>query len=180
MRPVDLVYRFYQGEWMTRLCGRGWASFFRGGLTPVCNPAAAILSESKRLPLLWDRLGVSCSTWREILPVTKTAMVAITQPAKAWVIKGAYSNTGDAVFARSWKGSAYATALAKAVIHPCSWLAQEQFEPIYLATPVGPAHICIGVYVIESQVCGIYARLTSKELIDYRALDTAVLIKNRI
>lgn len=36
---VDAVFRFYQGEWLAGLPSRlGWSYFFRGGVTPVCNP----------------------------------------------------------------------------------------------------------------------------------------------
>ena len=74
--PVGVIFRFYQGEWMTRVAGENWQSLFRGGLTPVCNPAAAVLSESKRLPLLWDELAVPVPTWSRLLPPVRAPQPA--------------------------------------------------------------------------------------------------------
>src|SRR5271157_1311363 len=70
-RPLDALVRFYQGEWLGRRSGRhGFAEFFRGGRTPVCNPGTALMIESKRFPLVWDRLGLDLPTWRTLLPPT--------------------------------------------------------------------------------------------------------------
>ena len=54
---LDAIVRFYQVEWLPRLPLRvEWSYLLRGGRTPVGNPAAAVISESKRFPLAWDRL----------------------------------------------------------------------------------------------------------------------------
>lgn len=176
-RPLDAVYRFYQGEWVVRLAGDGWAPFFRGGATPVCNPASAVLSESKRLPLVWHELETPMAAWRRLLPRTRPAWAALMKPRRPWVLKGAYSNNGDAAVARSWSSRRdYVGTLAQAAVRPRAWVAQEAFCGLTLDTPLGAAHVCIGVYVVDGRTCGIYGRLSPSGLIDYQAIDVAVLI----
>ena len=46
------------------------APLFVGGQTPVCNPGIAVLTESKRFPLVWDQLSTALPTWRRLLPTT--------------------------------------------------------------------------------------------------------------
>jgi glutathionylspermidine synthase len=53
-REVGAIFRFFQAEWLAR--GPAEARYlFAGGQVPVANPGVAVLTESKRLPLLWDR-----------------------------------------------------------------------------------------------------------------------------
>jgi hypothetical protein len=41
--PLDAIVKFYQAEWMSRLPEKcGWKYFYRGGKTPVANPARAV------------------------------------------------------------------------------------------------------------------------------------------
>ncbi len=175
--PVGTIFRFYQGEWLTRLSGDAWQPYFRGGLTPVCNPASAVLTESKRLPLLWEKLGVPVPTWRRHLPDSAAALRALS--GDEWVLKGAYSNTGDAVLSRAWGARrGLVGALAEAVLRPHDWIAQRRFISQAIATPEGPRHLCLGVYVLDGAVTGIYARISSQLVIDYTAQDVAVLIAN--
>jgi len=176
-RPVDAVFRFYQGEWMTRLPDESWRSLFRGGLTPVCNPASALLVESKRLPLVWSELETAVPHWRQFLPRTCAAAQALFHPGRPWVLKQAYGNTGDAVISRGWsRRRDYALALTHSTLAPRQWTAQDAFSSLALETPLGAAHVCIGVYVIDGSAAGLYGRLSKHRLIDYQAIDTAVLI----
>src|SRR5579872_5510173 len=51
---LDVIVRFYQAEWFSRLPEEsGWSFFFRGGRTRVANPMLSVISESKRFPLVW-------------------------------------------------------------------------------------------------------------------------------
>ena len=68
-QELAAVVRFYQGEWLARLPQQlGWSHFFREGRTPITNPGHALISESKRFPLLWDRLQTALPMWRTLLP----------------------------------------------------------------------------------------------------------------
>jgi len=175
--PVDVIFRFYQGEWMTRISGGEWRFLFRGGRTAVCNPAAAVLSESKRLPLLWNELSTAMPTWRRLMPSTQS--VRATHGKEDWVLKRSYSNNGDSVLSRRWSGTRdYALAFTHGHIAPAQWAAQQWFETLPLETPAGLMRPCLGVYVVDGRACGIYGRLTAFPLIDYRAIDTPVLVED--
>ncbi len=70
--PVGAIVRFFQAEWLGTLRNRrNWEPLFVGGQTPVANPATAILTETKRLPLVMDRMRTSMTTWRALLPETR-------------------------------------------------------------------------------------------------------------
>lgn len=175
-KPVDVIFRFYQGEWMTRVAGDDWRWLFRGGRTAVCNPAAAVLSESKRLPALASELATAMPTWCELMPATRPARAA--WDGGDWVLKRSYSNNGDAVLSRRWaRGGDYAWALAHGLVAPAQWTAQRRFETLALSTPMGPMRPCLGVYVVNGRACGVYGRLAAHPVIDFRAVDAAILIE---
>ncbi|HEX8911901.1 MAG TPA: hypothetical protein VF796_06045 [Humisphaera sp.] len=175
--PVDLVVRFFQGEWLARLPRRHWHRLLVGGRTPVANGPAAILGESKRLPLLWDALGVAAPTWRRLLPETRDPRDMPWRADDAWLLKSAYCNNGDDVAHPAVVGrKAWRSAAWRATLRPTAWLAQRRFESVPVETPAGPMHACVGVYVIDGRACGAYGRLSPGPVIDYRAVDVAVLL----
>ena len=93
------------------------------------------------------------------------------------MLKGAYSNTGDEVFMRDGVSVARWRTLAREVgRHPDRWVAQRRFEPVPLASAMGPVFPCIGVYVIDGAAAGAYVRLATERIVDYRAMDAALLI----
>lgn len=50
---VDFIFRFFPAEWLPNLPRRSrWQEFFRNSTVPICNPATALLTQSKRLPRL--------------------------------------------------------------------------------------------------------------------------------
>jgi glutathionylspermidine synthase len=52
------IVRFYQAEWIAEMReARDLVPLFRGGKTPVTNPAGATIAESKRLPLVLESLN---------------------------------------------------------------------------------------------------------------------------
>ena len=60
---------------------------------------------------------------------------------------------------------------------PGGWVAQRRFEPVALDTPMGPMHPCIGVYTIDGKAAGIYGRMSRGPVVDYAAIDVAVLVE---
>jgi hypothetical protein len=178
VRQFDALVRFYQGEWLARWpVGQGWPKFFRAGRTPVCNPGTAILLESKRFPLVWGRLGMELPTWRRLLPSTRDPVKVAWGPRPGWVLKTALCNTGDTVALgddtdrRAWRRAAWS-----ARSQPGSWVAQRRFESISIPTPCGRLYPCLGVYTVNGRAAGIYGRMAPRPLIDYAALDVAVLV----
>ena len=59
---------------------------------------------------------------------------------------------------------------------PDDWVAQERFEICPVQTPRGAIYPCIGVYTVNGRPAGIYGRFSSSPLIDFAAVDAAVLI----
>jgi glutathionylspermidine synthase len=180
--PLSALVRFYQGEWLPRLPRRsGWRHFFRGGRTPVANPGLAMISESKRLPVIWDKLVQAVPTWRKLLPETRDPRNANWDNDDGWLLKGAFSNTADDVcirevmMAREWR-----KVLWSARLFPRHWIAQRRFQPVQFETPQGLAHACLGVYTINGRAAGIYGRMSHQTLIDYASIDVAVLIEDDV
>ena len=97
----------------------------------------------------------------------------------SWVLKSAYSNNGDDVLHRAlmpeaeWRKSTRWLFLAR---H--EWLLQRRFESVPLATPWGPMHVCLGVYTVDGRPSGMYGRLSRGPIVDYRAIDVAVLVED--
>jgi glutathionylspermidine synthase len=174
---IDAIFRFFQAEWLARLPAEHWRPLFAGGHTPVCNPPSAVFTESKRLPLLWPRLQTARPAWHRLLPEARSPFGALFASQRDWLLKATYSNTGDAVFGGDWtpRGQYRRAALA-AMLCPRQWLLQRRFRPLPLATPLGPMQLCLGVYVIAGEACGIYARLTTKSWVDHSAMDVAVCL----
>jgi len=178
--PVNVIVKFYQAEWLARLPrGCGWRHFFRGGKTPVANPAAAVISESKRFPLVWNKLAVRLPTWRALLPETRDPRNAPWYRDADWLLKTAMCNNGDTVSIRDlmrpreWLRTRVAVALSSG-----GWVAQRRFESVPVATPSGPRHVCVGIYTVNGKSAGAYARLAVKPVVDFAAVDVALLLEN--
>jgi hypothetical protein len=174
--PLDAIVRFFQAEWLSQLPRvSGWYQFFRGGRTPVCNPGTGILTESKRFPLVWDELTTALPTWRALLPETRDPRASRWRHEPGWLLKAAFANNGDEVHDRARRPRDWRRAAWAARLHPASWAAQRQFDPLPVETPDGMMYPCLGVYTIDRRAAGIYGRLASQPMINYAAVDVAVL-----
>ena len=176
--PLDSIVRFYQAEWLCRLPRKtGWEHFFRGGRTPVANPALAVLSESKRFPLVWDSLSTALPAWRRLLPETRDPREAPWMHDDGWLLKTAMCNTGDTVSKREWMSRRHWLRTRWAVgLSANNWVAQRCFESVPVSTPLGSRHVCVGVYTVNGRTAGAYCRFSEKPVIDYAATDVALLI----
>ena len=176
--PIDAIVRFYQAEWIATLpCRDSWLPLFCGGRTPVSNPGSAALTESKRAPLVWSELDARTTTWRALLPETCDPRDARDLWRGDWVLKPAYGNTGDDVtVCAQTSRAAWCARVVAALARPRRWVAQRRFQSVAVDSPRGPLHACIGVYVIDGRATGAYARLSPSALIDYAAVDAAVLV----
>jgi glutathionylspermidine synthase len=178
--PIDGIFRFYQGEWLSRRPRRpGWESYFVEGETPTCNPGSALLIESKRFALAWPRLHTPLPSWKKLLPESVDPRAVPRRELGDWVLKPAYCNTGQNIYSpgmcppRDWQ-----KAYWRARHFPSRWVAQRRFETLPLETPRGRVYPCLGVYTINGRAAGIYGRLAQGPLVDYRATDVAVLIQS--
>jgi glutathionylspermidine synthase len=178
--PADFVLRFFPAEWLPNL-GRlaNWPYFFGGAATPLCNPATALLTQSKRWPLVLEDLGIELPTWRRLLPETHAPRNVDWKGDAGWVLKPALGRVGELVgirgvtSAQEWK-----------MIHRSvrwggrHWVTQKRFTPKPVTVEGEHWHICFGVYVIDSQAAGIYGRVAPRPLINHAARDAAVLVES--
>ena len=175
---VDAVARFYPSEWMDELpraCG--WRAFFEGTRTPVSNPATALLTQSKRFPLTWDRLTSGMGSWRLFLPETRDPRDVRWQNSDEWVLKPALGRVGEDVGIAGVTPAAEWTRIARDVTrHPSHWIAQRRFAATPLQVGATVCYPSIGVYTVNTRVVGAYGRIADRPLIDARARDAAVLI----
>ena len=178
-RPVDVLMRFYQGEWLASWPSRqGWPCLFRGGRTKVCNPGTALVVESKRFPLVWDFLGLELPTWRRLLPCTVHPGRLGKRLGRDWVLKTAFCNTGDTVvLPEEPDRRRRRRALWNARLWPWHWVAQGRFEAVPIPTPRGAMYPCLGVYTINGKAAGLFGRLAPRPLIDFAATEVAVLLR---
>jgi glutathionylspermidine synthase len=177
---LDAIVRFHQAEWLARLSSScDWHPFFVGGKTLVGNPGIAITSESKRFSLACEALDLSMPTWRALLPETCDPRHVAWHRDDDWILKGAFGNTGENVRIRSQLTKlAWTRAALSARLQPSKWVAQRRFESTSIDTPDGPRHVCVGVYTIDGVAAGAYARLSSRAMIDFAAVDVAVLLED--
>jgi glutathionylspermidine synthase len=178
--PLNVVVRFYQSEWLSSLPERcGWKNLYRGGKTRVANPGSGVISESKRFPLVWEELSTPLPTWRALLPETRDPRTVRWASDESWLVKTALCKTGDTVCIRELMpaGEWLRTRLA-VQLRPENWVAQKRFESVPVETPVGPRHVCVGVYTVNGQAGGAYARLSAKPIIDFAAVDVALLLED--
>ncbi len=178
-QELDAIVRFHQVEWLARLPSHcDWHPYFVGGKTLVGNPGIAITSESKRFPLAFNALDLAMPTWQSLLPETRDPR-DVNWRDDEWILKGAFGNTGDNVHVRSQMTKlAWARAALSAKLQPSAWVAQRRFDSPPIDTPDGPRHVCIGVYTIDGVAAGAYARLSSRAMIDFAAIDVAVLLED--
>lgn len=175
---IGAIVRFYQGEWLAISGNKsGWQWLFARGKTPVTNPARAVLTESKRFPLTWEFLSNPMTEWRTLLPECRDPQNEQCYDDGEWVLKMAYSNTGDEVHMRELLPAQSWSKLCRTVRrHPKDWILQRRFQPCAIESDAGPVYPCIGVYVIDGTVDGAYARVSTKQVIDFAAMDAALLV----
>jgi glutathionylspermidine synthase len=173
---ADAVIRFYPAEWLPRLGGaKQWSGFFSSRAV-LSNPAAALLIQSKRTPLVWDHLRTSPETWRALLSETRSPRDVPAAERDEWVYKPALGRVGEGVaMAGVTAAAAFTRAIRRARWHPTNWIAQRRFSTIPVETGAGPVYPCLGVFTIDGQPAGCYGRASSRPLIDADAQDVVVL-----
>jgi glutathionylspermidine synthase len=177
--PVDFVFRFFPGEWLPALPRRcAWWHLLGDSKVPLCNPGSALLTQSKRLPLVWDELSEPFFAWHSLLPRT-----CDPRCMNGWgkddgrVYKPAFGRVGDMIHIEGVTGAKEARRIARSVRwHPRHWIAQERFHAIPMQNGKDGTYPCIGVYTLNGRVIGAYGRMAPRPLIDHLAQDTAVLV----
>ena len=156
----------------------GWKHFFRGARTPVSNPASALLTQSKRFPLVWDRLGTPPAHLAR-------APAGDPRPARGGLAEG--RRLGAQAGPRPRRGRHRPRRR-----HPRGGVAAHPPGRAPLPRLVGGAaavrgraapggrrgavYPCVGVYTVDGRAAGAYGRVARQPLIDHLAQDAAVLL----
>ncbi len=177
--PLDAIVRFFPAEWLPLLPARSrWTGYF-GHALPACNHATAILTQSKRLPLVWDRLRTCTDTWRRLLPETRDPRdLARDRGADgAWILKPALGRVGEDITVPGVLSPPALRRVQQAARRtPRDWVAQRLFRSRALPLRVGTAHLCVGVFTVDGRAAGFYGRISHRPRIDAEARDIAVRV----
>lgn len=174
---ADFVLRFFPAEWLPNLPGGcGWTGFFGNGSTPLCNPATALLTQSKRWVLAWPELETPLPVWRERLPETREPKAVPWASNGDWVVKPALGRVGEGIGLPGTTPASEWREIRRSVRWDRGhWIAQRRFEALPVDTPEGPRFVCLGVYTVDGRAAGVYGRISAQPLINHRAADLAVL-----
>ena len=176
--PVDAIVRFFPLEWLANLPAKAdWQGYF-DCQTPSCNHPAAVLTQSKRLPLVWDGLGVDLSAWRALLPETREPRTILAGDAD-WIYKPAFGRVGEDISVPGAVTPAECRKIERAARRQKnSWVAQRLFHSQPVVDELGRAfHLCVGAFTLDAKAAGFYARISQSARIDERAQDIPVLIQ---
>ncbi len=172
------VLRFFPAEWLPNLPRQcGWDCFFHSSLIPLSNPATALLTQSKRFPLVWSRLQTPLPAWRNLLPETVAPDRRHAAALDGWVLKPALGRVGEDVAIQGVTNENQWRQIRRAIRwHRGDWVAQRRFQAISLEGPRGPVFPQVGVFTVDGTVAGVYGRLARRPLIDCWSQDVAVLV----
>lgn len=175
---VDGIVRFFPLEWLANLPRQsGWAGYYDCE-TVSCNHPIAIYTQSKRLPLVWDRLGVDIPAWKRLLPETADPK-RFKNLEDGWIFKPALGRVGEGISIREAIAEKEMRKIQKAVRrYPRDWLAQRRFESRPLPAADGtPYHLCVGVFTVDGKCAGFYGRISPYPRIDANARDIPLLVQ---
>jgi hypothetical protein len=175
--PLDLIVRFFPTEWLGGLPRAvDWPRLVAGSRTPISNPATALVSQSKRFPLIWSELSTPLPVWRALLPETRDPRDVPWLTTEDWIVKPALGRVGEGIGMREAVTAKDMRRISRAARWwPSAWVAQRRFRMIPIHMDGGSAFPCLGVYTLDGNVIGAYGRIGRVPLIDSRAVDAAVL-----
>ena len=178
---LDGIVRFFPAEWLPNIPRKhNWERYFHGGDTPQSNPGYSLIVQSKRFPLVWDRLAANLPTWRSLLPQTQDPREVRWRDSEEWVLKPALGRVGEWIGIRGVTPEKQWRQIARNVTRFSRyWAAQKRFVAVAANAGGENLYPCIGVFVIDGQACGVYGRASSVPLIDGRAQDIPILIRRR-
>ena len=175
--PVGGIVRFYPLEWLPNLSGRtDWGGYY-DTQTPSCNHPIAVFAQSKRLPLIWDELGLELPAWRALRPETRAPEAG--KFGDGWIYKPALGRVGEGISIReALTPKEYRQIQRNVRWHPKDWIVQKRFESKPVSGDEGEHfHLCVGVFTVDGKAAGFYGRISPFPRIDARAKDIPLLVK---
>ncbi|MCL2820744.1 MAG: glutathionylspermidine synthase family protein [Oscillospiraceae bacterium] len=179
---ADAIFRFNPLEWLVDIKPKRWNGYF-DTVTPSCNHPVAVFAQTKRFPLVWDRLeefGVDLTTWRALLP--ETIEVKDAKNLDNFIYKPVYGRVGEGISIKeACRENEYSKILKDVKKRPKKYMAQKRFNSRELTDENGSSfHVCLGSYCIDGNAAGYYARISEKPRIDSSAADIPVLIEKSV
>jgi len=167
------IVRYFPVEWMEFESGIDWRGFV-DSTTPSSNHPIALLTQSKRLPLVWDKLGVDVTAWKKLLPETKCT--GQLQNRSGWIFKPAFGRVGEGInIPGTMSVEEEQEVVRAAAAQPNQWVAQRMFESV----PIDGLHLCLGVFVIDREFGGFFARCGKSPKMDADASEIPILVKDK-
>ena len=178
-KKVDGIIRFTPLEWLKDIKPKKWDGYF-DTITPSCNHPVAIFAQTKRFPLIWEKLeanGIDLSTWKELLPETKE--VKKINISDEYIYKPACGRVGEKISIKeACIDDEYEKIIKDVKKHPKQYLVQKKFKSKPLISEEGDEfHVCLGSYSVDGTAAGFYARISKTPRIDSNAADIPVLIE---
>jgi len=174
---IDGIVRFFPLEWLVNLPKRSnWQGCYDSE-TPSCNNPTAIFAQSKRLPLIWDALGVEIPAWKKLLPQTREPK-NIPPREQDWIFKPALGRVGEGISIKEAVTPKEFAQINKAARRDAkNWAAQRRFKSLPVPADDGVSyHVCIGVFTVDGRNAGFYGRISPYPRIDSNAIDIPILI----
>ena len=168
---LGAIMRYFPVEWLEYAKGADWRGFLNSQ-TPSCNHPIALLTQSKRLPLVWDNLDIPIPTWKRLLP--DTICPTMLSHSDGWILKPAFGRVGEGINIPGTMSESENQDIRRAAQeHPTQWAAQKMFS----SRLIDGLHLNIGVFAVNGQFAGLYARACSYPKIDADASELPVLVK---
>ncbi len=177
--PLDGIFRFTPLEWLVDIKPKKWHGYFNTE-TVSCNHPVSIYAQTKRFPLVWDKLeenGIEMTTWRKFLP--ETLEVKSASKREGYIYKPAYGRVGEGITIKeACTPEEYNKIMKDVKKHPNRFLAQKRFisKPL-LGENKEEYHVCLGSYAVDGKHAGYYGRISKNPRIDSGAQDIPVLIE---
>lgn len=177
---IDGLFRFYPLEWLENLpITYKWKNYFHTS-TISCNHPINILSQSKRIPIVWDKLNINLDNWKRLLPNTVDTKKYFDEKLneKNYILKPNLGRVGEGVSIDEVISKTDKIAIEKAAKKfPKNWVAQEKFISKPLTSSDGEIfHLCIGVFTVNESCAGFYGRISYQPRIDEHAIDIPILV----
>ena len=176
---LGYLVRFFPAEWLPNLPRYSrWEKYFNDCCIPASNPTIALLIQSKRFPLVWDRLSTMLPTWRAMLPETCDLRSVQNPEDGQWVIKPVFGRAGEKVIIRQvTPEKEWVKIYRQAKRNPADWIAQRRFQTLPVFANGLTWYPSFGVYTVDGSAAGIYGRIATQPLINDAAKDIAVFIE---
>jgi len=171
---VDAIVRHYPAEWLEYLPGTALEAYFNSR-TPAVNHPIAVIAQSKRLPLVWDKTNTNAKTWKSVLPQTREISDHKRRlTSNNWIYKPAFGRVGEGINIPGTVSPQENIQIQKtALANKDQWVQQKLFHSV----PIAGLHLAIGAFVVNGKFAGCFARASANPIMNYTAKELPVLRK---